>query len=109
MEQYVKYIMEVADNVVEENSNYSIKETNFGSELSLTSMTIYTDRSFFCEESTQEYFHYFITGKGEVKLNGHTYPALPGTVVTVPKGISYSIINKGKINLYTVCVTKKVS
>ena len=61
MEQYVKYIMQVADNLADENSSYTIKETDFGSELSLSSMTILPDRNFFCAESTQEYVYYFVT------------------------------------------------
>jgi mannose-6-phosphate isomerase-like protein (cupin superfamily) len=98
-------INDIGGEVVKDNDVYTLKDNKFGNNLTLSSTLLRANKSTNGHtHSGQEEVYMFISGHGDMEIDGKIFPVTEGDVVCIEDGEFHKVYNTGHLGLYFVCV-----
>lgn len=102
----MKYsIYDIGGDIVKDNETYTLKDNKTLNNLVVSSTELKPGQSTRGHShSGQEEVYYFVSGGGEMELDGKRFNIQGGDVVLIPDGAFHRVHNPSKTPLYFVCV-----
>ena len=101
-------IVDIGGNIVKEDDRYVVKYNNYLKNLILSSTDLKPGKQTSGHRHAgQEEVYIFVSGKGNMIIDGDEYKEFPvtaGDVVLIPDGAFHKVINNSDERLYFVCV-----
>ena len=98
-------INDVGGEIVKDNETYLLKDNKFLRDLVLSSTQLHIGQSTRGHTHPgQEEVYYFVSGSGEMEIDGCKFVVSPGKVALIPDGAFHRVFNTGNEDLYFVCV-----
>lgn len=98
-------INDIGGEIIKDNSQYVLKDNNFGNNLILSStMLRANEKTNGHKHEGQEEVYFFVRGKGTMTIDDETFPVDEGDVVCINDGEFHRVENTGHLGLYFICV-----
>jgi mannose-6-phosphate isomerase-like protein (cupin superfamily) len=95
----------IGGETVKDNDVYTLKDNKFGNNLTLSSTFLRANQNTNGHtHEGQEEVYMFVSGEGEMEIDGKTFPVKEGDVVCIEDGEFHKVYNTGHLGLYFVCV-----
>tara|TARA_R110001606_G_scaffold355105_3_gene505920 strand:+ start:592 stop:924 length:333 start_codon:yes stop_codon:yes gene_type:complete len=98
-------LKDIGGEIIKDDSVYKLKDNAFGNNLVLSSTFLRANQQTNGHDHKgQEEVYFFVSGKGEMKIDDNTFPVEEGDVVCINDGEFHKVFNTGHLGLYFVCV-----
>ena len=95
----------IGGETVKDNDVYTLKDNKFGNNLTLSSTFLRANQNTNGHtHEGQEEVYMFVSGEGEMEIDGKIFPVEEGDVVCIEDGEFHKVYNTGHLGLYFVCV-----
>mgnify|MGYP003347204350 CR=1 FL=1 len=98
-------LYDIGGEVIKNDDTYLLKDNKTLNNLILSSTELRAKKSTRGHRHEgQEEVYYFVSGTGEMELDGDRFTVAPGDTVLIKDGVYHRVYNTGAVDMYFVCV-----